>query len=147
MTSPPAESSDGCGGGVGGGGGVAGGGGRGLRYDLPSPVSATVQAFSGTMWGVGTLGGGEAAAAASPTPTPAAAAAAGGGENTRLPPGAGGTAAFFASGQCTDGGVGVATTGRGLHSPTFQLNLSALYGIGGARRGCVAHAQGVLRGV
>jgi len=32
--------------------------------------------------------------------------------------------------------------GRGLHSSTFQLNLSALYGIGGARRGCVA----VLRG-
>jgi len=28
--------------------------------------------------------------------------------------------------------------GRGLHSSTFQLNLSALYGIGGARRGCVA---------
>jgi len=27
---------------------------------------------------------------------------------------------------------------RGLHSSAFQLNLSALYGIGGARRGCVA---------
>ena len=38
-------------------------------------------------------------------------------------------------------------SGRGLHSFTFQLNLSALYGIGGARRGCVAHVKGVLRGV
>jgi hypothetical protein len=37
--------------------------------------------------------------------------------------------------------------GRGLHSSTFQLNLSALYGIGDARRGCVAHVKGVLRGV
>jgi hypothetical protein len=27
---------------------------------------------------------------------------------------------------------------RGLHSSTFQLNLSALYGIGDVRRGCVA---------
>ena len=26
-------------------------------------------------------------------------------------------------------------TGRGLHSSTFQLNLSALYGIGGVRKG------------
>ena len=34
--------------------------------------------------------------------------------------------------------------GRGLHSSTFQLNLSALYGIGGARRSCVARAKGVL---
>jgi len=38
-------------------------------------------------------------------------------------------------------------SGRGLHSFTFQLNLSALYGIGGARRGCVARVKGVLRGV
>ena len=37
--------------------------------------------------------------------------------------------------------------GRGLHSSTFQLNLSALYGIGGARRDCVAHVNGVLGGV
>jgi len=36
-------------------------------------------------------------------------------------------------------------TGRGLHSSTFRLNLSALYGIGGARRGCVARVQGVFR--
>jgi hypothetical protein len=34
--------------------------------------------------------------------------------------------------------------GRGLHSSTFQLNLSALYGIGGARRGCVARVEGML---
>jgi len=34
--------------------------------------------------------------------------------------------------------------GRGLHSSTFQLSLSALYGIGGARRGCVARVKGVL---
>jgi len=37
--------------------------------------------------------------------------------------------------------------GRGLHSSTFQLNLSALYGIEGARRGYVARVQGGLRGV
>jgi hypothetical protein len=34
--------------------------------------------------------------------------------------------------------------GRGLHSSTVQLNLSALYGIRGARRGCVSRAQGVF---
>ena len=34
---------------------------------------------------------------------------------------------------------------RGLHSSSFQLNLSALYGIvGGARRNCVARVKGVL---
>jgi len=37
--------------------------------------------------------------------------------------------------------------GRGLHSLTSQLNLSAFYGIGGARRGCVPHVKGVLGGV
>ena len=41
----------------------------------------------------------------------------------------------------------VEAVGRGLHSSTFQLNLSALYGIGGARRGCVARVEGVLGGV
>ena len=35
--------------------------------------------------------------------------------------------------------------GRGLHSSTFQLNLSALYGIGGARGACVARIKGVFR--
>jgi len=36
--------------------------------------------------------------------------------------------------------------GRGfIHLCTFQLNLSALYGIGGARRGCVARVKGVFR--
>ena len=37
--------------------------------------------------------------------------------------------------------------GRGLHSLTSQLNLSALYGIGGARRGYVARVKGVPWGV
>jgi hypothetical protein len=37
--------------------------------------------------------------------------------------------------------------GRGLHSSTSQLNLSAFYGRGGARRGCVARVRGVLGGV
>jgi len=36
---------------------------------------------------------------------------------------------------------------RGLHSSTVQLNLSALYGIGAARRVCVARVRGVLGGV
>jgi hypothetical protein len=34
--------------------------------------------------------------------------------------------------------------GRGSHPFTSQLNLSALYGIGGARRDCVARVKGVL---
>ena len=38
-------------------------------------------------------------------------------------------------------------SGRSLHSPTFQLNFSALHRIGGARRGCVACIKGVLGGV
>ena len=37
--------------------------------------------------------------------------------------------------------------GRGLHSSTSQLNLSALSGIGGAHRGWVARVKGVLAGV
>ena len=37
--------------------------------------------------------------------------------------------------------------GRGLHSFTSQLNLSALYGIGCAQRGCLARVEGVLEGV
>jgi len=36
---------------------------------------------------------------------------------------------------------------RGLHSSNFQLNLSALYGIGGARRDGVARVKGLLGGV
>jgi len=36
---------------------------------------------------------------------------------------------------------------RGLHSSTFHLNLSVVYGIGGARRGCVARVKGVIGGV
>jgi len=35
--------------------------------------------------------------------------------------------------------------GRGLHSSTFQLNWSAVYGIGGARRRYVAGVRGVFR--
>jgi len=35
---------------------------------------------------------------------------------------------------------------RGLHSSSFQLNLSVFYGIGGARRGCVAREKRVLGG-
>jgi len=42
---------------------------------------------------------------------------------------------------------GAVATGRGLHSFTSQLNLSAFYGIGGERRACVARVQGVLGGV
>jgi hypothetical protein len=34
--------------------------------------------------------------------------------------------------------------GSGLHSSTFQLNLSAFCGIRGARRGCVARVKGCL---
>ena len=37
--------------------------------------------------------------------------------------------------------------GRGLHSPTLQLKLSAVHGIGGARGGCVGRVEGVLGGV
>ena len=35
-------------------------------------------------------------------------------------------------------------TGRGLHSSTFQLNLSVFYGIGGACRGYLARIKGVF---
>jgi hypothetical protein len=36
--------------------------------------------------------------------------------------------------------------GRGLHSSTFQLNSSALYGIGGVRKGLCNPCQGDVRG-
>jgi len=39
--------------------------------------------------------------------------------------------------------LGGPPSGRGLHSTTFRLNLSALHGIGGERRSCVAHVKGV----
>ena len=42
---------------------------------------------------------------------------------------------------------GPGMTGRGLHSLTSQLNLSAIYETGGARRNCVAHVKGVLGGI
>ena len=35
--------------------------------------------------------------------------------------------------------------GRGLHSFTHQLNLSALHGTGGVHRGCVARVEVVCR--
>jgi len=41
-------------------------------------------------------------------------------------------------------GVCMSPTTRGLHSLTSQLNLSAFYGMGGARRGCIARIKGVL---
>jgi len=44
-------------------------------------------------------------------------------------------------------GPGGRVVGRGFHSSTFQLNLSALYGIGVARGGCVARVKWVLWGV
>jgi hypothetical protein len=37
--------------------------------------------------------------------------------------------------------------GVGLHSFTFQLNLSPFHGIGGTRRGCVARVKGILGSV
>ena len=43
--------------------------------------------------------------------------------------------------------VFIATTKQGLTLSTFALNLSALCGIGGARRGCVACVKVVLGGV
>ena len=42
--------------------------------------------------------------------------------------------------------VGCRVFGRGLHSSTFQLNLSAFSGIGGAFRGCLRGVQGVVKG-
>jgi len=41
-------------------------------------------------------------------------------------------------------GPTVEEVGRGLNSSTSQLNLSDVYGIGGARRGCAARVKGVL---
>jgi hypothetical protein len=43
--------------------------------------------------------------------------------------------------------AGAWTWGRGLHSFTSQLDLSACYGTRGARRGCVARVKGVFGGV
>jgi hypothetical protein len=45
-------------------------------------------------------------------------------------------------GACIDAHL---LNGRGLHSFTSQLNLGAVYGIGVAHRGCVAHVKGVFR--
>ena len=43
--------------------------------------------------------------------------------------------------------LAMAPASRGLHSSTFQLNVSAVCGIRGARRDCVARVKGVLAGV
>jgi len=37
--------------------------------------------------------------------------------------------------------------GRGLHSSSFRLNVSALCGIGAAFRGCLGGVSGVIRGI
>jgi len=39
---------------------------------------------------------------------------------------------------------GARVRGRGLHSSTSPLKFSAVYGMGGARRGRVARVKGVL---
>jgi hypothetical protein len=56
-----------------------------------------------------------------------------------------GPASFFASSSAS-GKESRPPASRGIHSFIFQLNLSALYGIGGARRGCVARVEGVSGG-
>ena len=72
-----------------------------------------------------------------------AAVAAAGGGSSGWGGGVGGMAGRVASRVPPVGAVG----GRGIHSFTFKLNLSAWYGIGGARRGCVSRVKGVLGGV
>jgi hypothetical protein len=47
----------------------------------------------------------------------------------------GGSALGLVLAQAAGAGAGGKGVGRGLHSSTFQLNLSALYGTGGARMG------------
>jgi ribosomal protein S16 len=44
---------------------------------------------------------------------------------------------FIADGRAPRDGKHIEVVGRGLHSSTFQLNLSALYRIRGARVGVV----------
>jgi hypothetical protein len=46
-----------------------------------------------------------------------------------------------------EGGAAGGAHGRGLHSFTSQLNLSAVYGMGGSRMGCVARVKAVIGGV
>jgi hypothetical protein len=48
---------------------------------------------------------------------------------------------------CALGAGADAAGGRGLHSSTFQLSLSAFCGIGGAFRGCLGGVQGVSGGI
>jgi hypothetical protein len=47
----------------------------------------------------------------------------------------------------TCAGMSSGPSSRGFHSFTSQLNLCAFYGIGGARRGCVARVKVVFGGV
>jgi hypothetical protein len=49
-----------------------------------------------------------------------------------------------AAGASDAADISATFTGRGFHSFTPQLNLSAFYGIGGARRGCVARVKGMF---
>ena len=46
-----------------------------------------------------------------------------------------------------DGTGGKSIYGRGLHSSTSQLNVSAFYGIGGAFRGCLVGVEEELWGI
>jgi hypothetical protein len=62
--------------------------------------------------------------------------------------GGGWTAAMAAAARCVSGHCSASwrgTSRQGLTLVHFQLNLSALYGIGGARRDCVARVKGVFR--
>jgi len=43
--------------------------------------------------------------------------------------------------------LGSLIAGRGLHSFTFQLNVSTLHGIGGACRGCLGSVCELLEGI
>jgi len=102
-----------------------------IATNSPSPPAATV-----SMWAAA-AGAGQAVAAAA-VPPPAAprrdypALFARGANGRGCPP------LFLAP---------MEGLGRGLHTSTFQLNLSAVHGIGGARRGCVARVKGVSGGV
>ena len=69
-----------------------------------------------------------------------------------LEPGAGAGAADPIDGEVVTPAAAAAAEkeararGRGVHSSTFQLNVSAFYGTGGAFRGCVGGVGEVLGG-
>jgi len=119
------------------GGGFTGGTGVGGAGDAAAAAAALALAMAhdGRTLALGALGEWERAVASSQSALAAA--------------GLGGLK--YASGG---GGLDVPVTapnaglrGRGLHSVTSQLNLSAFCGTGGARRGYVARVKGVLEGV